>query len=55
MRRRKIVGKDTIEVSSPQVKQPKFVRFAWHCYAKHNLLNSGDLPAVPFRTDEQAR
>ncbi len=48
----KLVGKDTIEVSSAQVKQPKFVRFAWHSYSKHNLVNSGDLPAVPFRTDE---
>jgi len=48
----KIVSKDTIEVSSPLVKQPRFVRFAWHSLAKHNLLNSGDLPAVPFRTDK---
>ena len=48
----KIVGKDTVEVWSPQVKQPKFVRFAWDSLAKHNLVNSGSLPAVSFRTDE---
>jgi sialate O-acetylesterase len=48
----KIVGKDAVEVWSPQVKQPRFVRFAWDSLAKHNLVNSGDLPAVSFRTDE---
>ncbi|HOD82466.1 MAG: hypothetical protein BWX88_01985 [Planctomycetes bacterium ADurb.Bin126] len=47
----KIVGKDTIEVSCPRIKTPKFVRFAWNSLARHNLVNSGNLPAVPFRTD----
>lgn len=51
----KIINPETIEVSSPQIKKPKFVRFAWHNYSRHNLVNSGDLPAVPFRTDEQPR
>jgi len=51
----KIVGKDTIEVSSPDVKQPKFVRFAWHCEARHNLMNTEGLPAVSFRTDSDAK
>jgi len=47
----KIVGKDTVEVSSPDVKDPKYVRFAWHVYARHNLYNSSGIPAVNFRTD----
>lgn len=51
----KIVGKNTIEVASPQVKQPKFVRFAWHCEARANLMNNEGLPAVSFRTDTDSR
>ena len=48
----KIVGKDTIEVTAPTVKSPKFVRFAWNCEARHNLMNKETLPAVSFKTDE---
>lgn len=48
----KIVGKDTIEVTAPAVKAPKFIRFAWRCEARHNLMNKETLPAVSFKTDE---
>lgn len=47
----KIVG-DTLEVSSPEVKAPKAVRFAWDETAEPNLCNAAGLPAEPFRTDE---
>jgi sialate O-acetylesterase len=47
----KITGKDTVEVSSPAVKEPKAVRFAWYETAQPNLCNSAGLPAEPFRTD----
>ena len=47
----KIVGKDTVEVWSPAVKDPKYVRFAWEMYARHNLYNSSGIPAITFRTD----
>jgi len=49
----KIVGPDTVEVWSPDVKTPKDVRFAWHSLARHNLINKEGLPAVPFRTDTE--
>jgi len=49
----KIVGKDSVEVWSPQVKEPKCVRFAWHALARHNLYSTNDLPAINFRTDTQ--
>jgi len=48
----KIAGLDTIEVRSPDVKAPKFVRFAWNCEARHNLMNKEGLPAVSFKTDD---
>jgi len=47
----KIEG-DTIIVSSSQVKEPKFVRYAWQANPLATLFNSAGLPAVPFRTDE---
>jgi len=49
----RIAAADVVEVSAPEVKEPKFVRFSWHTLARHNLVNSGGLPAVPFRTDQQ--
>ena len=51
----KIVGNDTIEVSSPDVTEPKFIRFAWHCEARHNLMNTEGLPAVSFRTETESK
>ena len=42
----------TITVSSPNVKEPKFVRYAWQANPLATLFNGAGLPAVPFRTDE---
>jgi len=53
--RAEIVGKDTLVVSSPEVKTPKYIRFAWNCEARPNLMNAEGLPAVSFRTDDEAR
>ena len=49
----KISG-DTVIVSSPRVKQPKAVRYAWAMNpSKRNLLyNREGIPASPFRTDD---
>jgi sialate O-acetylesterase len=48
----KIAG-DTVVVSSPGVKQPVAVRYAWAGNpAGSNLTNGAGLPASPFRTDE---
>ena len=46
----KIVG-DTVVVSSPKVKSPAAVRYAWAPNPQCNLYNSAGLPASPFRTD----
>lgn len=47
-----IVG-ETVEVSSPGVKEPKAVRFAWSEEAQPNLCNKAGLPCEPFRTDKR--
>jgi sialate O-acetylesterase len=46
----KIEG-NTVVVSSPQVKQPAAVRYAWANNPVANLYNAAGLPALPFRTD----
>ncbi|HEU6449379.1 MAG TPA: sialate O-acetylesterase [Verrucomicrobiae bacterium] len=48
----KIVG-ETVEVSSPEVKEPKAVRFAWNESAQPNFCNKAGLPCEPFRTDSR--
>ncbi|MDO4570118.1 MAG: sialate O-acetylesterase [Planctomycetia bacterium] len=48
----KIVAKETVELTSKDVPEPKFVRFAWvQNPAEFNLYSSDGLPATPFRTD----
>jgi sialate O-acetylesterase len=46
-----IVGPDTVLVSHPEVSEPIAVRYAWASNPDCNLVNSADLPASPFRTD----
>ena len=46
----KITG-DEVIVSSPEVKYPVAVRYAWSANPVCNLFNSEGLPAWPFRTD----
>lgn len=47
-----IVG-NTVVVSSPQVPQPLYVRYAWADNpVGSNLCNKEGLPASPFRTDD---
>ena len=48
----KVTGRDTVEVWCKAVPNPRFVRFAWHPLARHNLSNKEGLPALPFRSDD---
>lgn len=48
--RAEIDGAEAI-VSSPGVKEPMHVRYAWANNPETNLFNTAGLPAVPFRTD----
>ena len=49
----KIIGKDTVEVSSPAVTDPRAVRYAFNSNPRHpNLSNDSGLPTSPFRTDD---
>jgi sialate O-acetylesterase len=42
---------DTLLVSSPDVKDPVAVRYAWRNDPVANLFNGAGLPAAPFRSD----
>ncbi len=46
------VDGNTVVVSSPDVRAPVAVRYAWAGDPECNLVNSADLPASPFRTDD---
>ncbi|MEO6876290.1 MAG: sialate O-acetylesterase [Opitutaceae bacterium] len=46
------IERDTLLVSSPQVKVPLAVRYAWSNAPMANLYNGAGLPAVPFRSDD---
>lgn len=48
----RIEGKDKVVLTSPNVDQPVAVRYAWADNPRCNLVNSADLPACPFRTDD---
>ncbi len=50
-----IIDGDHIIVSSPEVKEPVAVRYAWADDPDCNLVNDTGLPASPFRTDEWMR
>ena len=48
-----LTGKNTIQVSAPEVTKPASVRYGWGNNPDDaNLYNSSDLPASPFRTDK---
>ena len=48
-----IEGADSVMVSSPQVKEPSAVRYAWASNPEGaNLVNSEGLPTSVFRTDD---
>ncbi len=45
------IERDTLVVSSPKVRDPVAVRYAWTNAPDANLANGAGLPAVPFRSD----
>ncbi len=48
-----VIEGDTVQVSSPEVRHPVAVRYAWSDNpAGCNLYNKAGLPATPFRTDD---
>jgi sialate O-acetylesterase len=46
-----VIDDQAVTVSSPEVKQPAAIRYAWANFPDGNLYNSAGLPASPFRTD----
>ncbi|MBJ7344558.1 MAG: hypothetical protein JHD09_04695 [Gemmataceae bacterium] len=47
-----IIEGETVIVSSPEIAEPKFVRYGWAWNPIVNLFNKEGLPAITFRTDE---
>ena len=45
-----VIKEDKVEVYSPEVKIPVYVRYAWSHVANPNLLNKNGLPVFPFNT-----
>ncbi len=45
------IVKDSVWVWSEQIKQPAAVRYGWADWSECNLYNKQNLPASPFRTD----
>jgi sialate O-acetylesterase len=43
-----------IALSSSNIEKPRYVRYAFAGMPKVNLVNSANLPAYPFRTDQIA-
>ncbi len=48
----KITSANTVEVSSPEVKEPVAVRYNWANNPQGTLYNAAYLPAYPFRSDD---
>ncbi len=46
-----VIDGETVVVSSPKVKSPVAVRYAWDANPQAPLYNGAGLPAVPFRTE----
>ena len=44
------IENDKLIVSSPAVKNPKQIRFAWHKLAEPNFVNNKGVPVAPFST-----
>ena len=42
---------DALRLSSPSVKHPKLVRYAWQPFTRANLVNADGLPASTFRCE----
>ena len=45
------IDRDTLIVSSPHVKEPVAIRYAWSNAPDANLYGGAGLPAAPFRSD----
>ena len=46
------IDRETLIVTSPKVRNPVAVRYAWMNAPEANLANGAGLPAVPFRSDD---
>ena len=48
-----VVSGNTVRLTSPAVKHPRFVRYGWQPFTRANLVNGDALPASTFRGEVQ--
>ena len=48
----RLVGDDTVVLSSPLIKAPVVARYDWADYPGGNLYGANGLPVAPFATDK---
>ena len=46
-----VIRGNCIELTAPQVKRPRYVRYAWQPFTRANLVNGAGLPASTFRAE----
>lgn len=44
-----ITGPSTIVLESPEVKEPRYVRYGWQPFTRANLVNNSDIPTSTFK------
>lgn len=44
-----VIEGNTVRLTSPEVKNPRYVRYGWQPFARANLINGDALPASTFR------
>lgn len=49
-----VIDGDTVRLTNQEVPQPTAVRYAFAAFPSVNLVNAQQLPAVPFRTDDDS-
>lgn len=44
-----VIEENTVRLTSPEVKNPRYVRYGWQPFTRANLINGDALPASTFR------
>ena len=46
-----VIEGDKVHLTSPDVKDPRYVRYGWQPFTRANLVNAAGLPASTFRAE----
>lgn len=48
-----VIEENTVRLTSPEVKNPRYVRYGWQPFTRANLINGDALPASTFRGEAE--